>query len=307
MKVSTGHDHEIPKDVDLDSSRQRIFCITERGLFSSWSFQTMELLYQRAFNMQSTAMIVLKSHLYIIITFEKRVIVLDVKNHKEAKEIPSFAMDLSLVSSDTRVSYDEKMLAVAMAPNDTINTKISIFSINYDECTFEEYHTVEGISSSILFMDFSSDNVYLLYMDNIGKKHNIDLKDKRKDTRIELKDIEWISEGLKISDKRSGIDTFYTEENNVTCLVRAGRRSLIVADQIGSVRIFEYPCSSTGYYRMYNHHLNFIRTMHVSKNGEYLISTSTIDKCIFVWKILNDRSVAGDQDNERSEDYSKFD
>jgi len=307
MKVSTSHDHEIPKDVDLDASRQRIFCITERGLFSSWSFHTLELLDQRSFNMQSTAMIVLKSRLYIIITFEKKVIVLDVKDHKEAKEIPSFSMDLSLVSSDTRVSYDEKMLAVAMAPNDTTNTKISIFSINYDECRFEEYHTVEGISSSILFMDFSSDNVYLLYMDNIGKKHNIDLKDKAKDTKIELKNIEWISEGFKISDKRRGIDPFYTEENNVTCLVRAGRRSIIAADQIGTIRIFEYPCENTKYYRMYNHHLNFIRTLHVSKNGEYLISTSTIDKCIFVWKIIDDNAITGDTDNQRSEDYSKFD
>ena len=74
----------------------------------------------------------------------------------------------------------------------------------------------------------------------------------------------------------------------MTCLVRAGRRSIIAADQIGTIRVFEYPCESSEYYRIYSQHLSYIRTLHVSKNGDYLISSSSIDKSIFIWRIVED-------------------
>mgnify|MGYP000240434209 CR=1 FL=1 len=52
-------------------------------------------------------------------------------------------------------------------------------------------------------MDFSSDNIYLMYMDNIGKKCFLDLKNKVKTDTLDVRhDVEWISEGLKISEKR---------------------------------------------------------------------------------------------------------
>ncbi len=202
MKVYTSHDHEIPKDVDFDSNCQRIFCITERGLFSIWSFDNLELLYQHNFNMIATAMIVLKSRLYVIISFERKIIVLNVEARDRAFEIQSFTLDFQLVTSDTRVSFDEKILAVAMAPNYDTNTVINIYTIDYDRLQFVVYDTETSISSSIVFMDFSSDNVYLMYMDNIGKKQYLDLKEKGKSLKIDLQNVEWISEGLKISDKR---------------------------------------------------------------------------------------------------------
>lgn len=83
----------------------------------------------------------------------------------------------------------------------------------------------------------------------------------------------------------------------MTCLVRAGHKSIIAADQIGTIRIFEYPCLNTGYYRIYSQHLSFIRLLRVSKSGEYLLSSSSIDKCIFVWKIVRDKNQMDGEDN----------
>lgn len=40
---------------------------------------------------------------------------------------------------------------------------------------------------------------------------------------------------------------------------------------------------------MYTHHLSFIVTCHVSKNGRYLVSCSSIDRCIIVWKIKEEK------------------
>ena len=207
MKVYTSHDHEIPKDVDFDSSCQRIFCITERGLFSMWSFDSLELLYQHDFATIATGMIVMKSRQYVIISFERRLIVLNIESREKAFEIPSFELNFNLVTSDTRLSFDEKILAVAMAPNYDTNTIINIYTVDYDKLTFVTYDTETSISSSIVFMDFSSDNVYLMYMDNVGKKQYLDLKEKGKSYQSDLPNVEWISEGLKISDKRR-VDSF---------------------------------------------------------------------------------------------------
>jgi hypothetical protein len=59
-------------------------------------------------------------------------------------------------------------------------------------------------------MDFSSDNIYLMYMDNIGKKCFLDLKNKLKTDTLDVRhEVEWISEGLKISEKRRVV-SFHT-------------------------------------------------------------------------------------------------
>lgn len=80
------------------------------------------------------------------------------------------------------------------------------------------------------------------------------------------------------------MDSFYTEENKVTCLVRAGKRSIIAADELGTIRIFGYPNADVCY-RLYSHHLCFIKTLKISQNKKYLLSSSTTDKCIFIWNI----------------------
>lgn len=70
----------------------------------------------------------------------------------------------------------------------------------------------------------------------------------------------------------------------MTCLVKAGDRSLIACDEIGTIRIFEYPCENKGYYRMYPQHLNYINTCHVSSDGNYIITSSSFDRYFFQFK-----------------------
>lgn len=217
-KVYSANDHEIPKDIDFDSSCKRIFCITERGLFSSYSFISLELLYQKAFSEKTAAMIILKSRLYVIIAFQQSIIVLNVESDHTATTIDSFELsDFDMLISDVKISYDEKMMAVSMAPSDSKNTVVYIFTIDYDTNQFVKYHTIDVTISSILFMDFSSDNVYLMYMDNIGKKQYLDLKEKSTLAKIDLQNTEWISEGLKISDKRR-VDKYHARASIRTIL-----------------------------------------------------------------------------------------
>ena len=81
-----------------------------------------------------------------------------------------------------------------------------------------------------------------MYKDNIGKSSFFDLSNlqKKDDQPGVIYDIEWISDGLKISENRIGLDPCYTEENKVMKLSRVGQRSLIATDEIGTVIIFCY-------------------------------------------------------------------
>jgi hypothetical protein len=240
-KIYCCNDNKIPKEVDFDANNERIIFITEQGLFNIWNFEDLKLRYSQNFREVTTNMIVFKSILYVVISFEKRLVILDIHDDLNIFEIESFSQKFNLVTSDIKVNVDESILAVAMAPNYEVCTEISIYKIDFEEKKLDLYHCISNISSSIEFMDFSSDNVYLMYMDNIKKKCFFDLKNKVKDEseNLNLKyDVEWISEGLKTSEKIRGLAPCYTEDNEITCLVRVGQRSMIAADQIGTVSLF---------------------------------------------------------------------
>lgn len=87
---------------------------------------------------------------------------------------------------------------------------------------------------------------------------------------------------------------FYYENNPVTSLLKIPRKNpedktepeaLLVSDDAGTLRLFEYPCKSTGYYKVYSQHLNFIRNIKISECSNYVLSSSLCDKAIVVWKI----------------------
>jgi len=62
--------------------------------------------------------------------------------------------------------------------------------------------TVDNLSTSIEFLDFSTDNFYLLYKDSFEEVVIIDLSNLKKINTVFVEfDIEWCSDGIKASDK----------------------------------------------------------------------------------------------------------
>lgn len=56
---------------------------------------------------------------------------------------------------------------------------------------------------------------------------------------------------------------------------------------MGSIRIFSYPCpSGQGYTRLYSDHMNYINQCITSPDREILVTTSEMDRCIFIWKVV---------------------
>ena len=54
--------------------------------------------------------------------------------------------------------------------------------------------------------------------------------------------IEWQRQGLRLSPGAQNIYYSYSCENKITALARLGIDKIIVGDEMGTVRIFDYPC-----------------------------------------------------------------
>lgn len=53
--------------------------------------------------------------------------------------------------------------------------------------------------------------------------------------------------------------------------------------------MFEYPCESgSTYYQIYSEHLNFVNVCSLSPDGNFLLTSSSTDKAVFIWRIYKE-------------------
>lgn len=84
----------------------------------------------------------------------------------------------------------------------------------------------EATQSGIKFIDFSTDNYYLLFVDNFGDTNIVDLTTKsqlRSTQNMEFTN-EWTSEGIQISDKTK---VNVSEENSHKLVHQLGYYTLL--------------------------------------------------------------------------------
>jgi len=70
---------------------------------------------------------------------------------------------------------------------------------------------------------------------------------------------------------------------------------------MGTIRIFNYPCeigSAIEFLQCYGQHLNAVNNCVLSPDKKYLITTSEIDRCLFIWTIRK-------QQEQREKDESQ--
>lgn len=51
-----------------------------------------------------------------------------------------------------------------------------------------------------------------------------------------------MSDGIIINEKAMNIHSCYHRENTITRIVQLSDKHILVADQIGTLRLFDYPC-----------------------------------------------------------------
>ena len=80
--------------------------------------------------------------------------------------------------------------------------KINRYDLEKEDKVFKHLFAIEELTSSINFLDFSLDNNYLLYKDNLEELTATDISSKKKINFIHSEfDVEWMSDGIQISEK----------------------------------------------------------------------------------------------------------
>ena len=145
---------------------------------------------------------------------------------------------------------------------------------------------MDNLNTNVDYLDFSTDNFYLLYKDVSDEIAIIDLSIQKKINSLYVEfELEWCSDGKKLDEKAKGIHSCYTDENRILKITPIGEKSIAVTDEMGTIRIFPYPCLSGSYQRIYTDHLIYVNQCIASPDKETLVTTSEVDKCIMVWKI----------------------
>lgn len=67
------HDHEIVKSIQFNAASDKLFSITQKGLFCVWDVATLKRIYYRNFEKNTQSMIVFRKSDKIIICLEKEV------------------------------------------------------------------------------------------------------------------------------------------------------------------------------------------------------------------------------------------
>lgn len=234
VQVYSCHDNEIPKEVDFNASNTTLFCITEKGLFTAWNFETLKTEATIVFAKTTINMIVMKKHNNkVLIAFDTQIILLRTDKYEKDE---GFTCDFQRKVTDVKVSKKEDKMAVAFAAGNDGSAYIQIFKIDHSSNKAISGDIIENISSNVEFMDFSEDDFYLMYKDNVTQKCFFDLTNQKKNDTLAIDfDMEWVSDGIKLSEKTAELDKYCEEDNNFRCMVKAGERSLIVTDEIGTV------------------------------------------------------------------------
>lgn len=261
LKIYSCHDNEIPKEVNFSADNTRVYCITENGLFSGWELQPLNLLKSHHWNKPTVTMIVLQKprkrqqeggnravNPEVIIAFKSEIKVFDTDLSRWS-EVHGFSETSQRDITDVKVSEDETKMAVAYAADGEGNSFIDIFRIDFNSQKFISTSKIENISSDVEFLDFSVDNFFLLYKDKVNQKCFYDLSSLKKSDALGVEmDIEWMSDGIKLSEKTSELDKLCEDDNSFRCMVKVvdkspdgkvekggDKGSIIVTDEIGTV------------------------------------------------------------------------
>ena len=285
-------DSDEPLSCDFNYNNDLIFTITKNGILSIYKYNTLYIHYQFYFKLPTVAMHVFKTMPYFIICFENEFRMFNAINvqNDEISEESTFFRRYDLSINDMKVSFDEKILAVSIYINPKKNTqespKIEIFSIDWDDKELNLVKIVDNLNSSIEFIDFSKENYFLLFKDMEKNISYVDLTDFKKIDYIdENLNIEWLNHGIKNTDIKAILDTYYNEENPIICLKKFSNKFYIATDYIGSIRIFEDDNSGIKSCDIYCQHLYNINNFTIANNRQIALSSSIYSKSIYIWKI----------------------
>jgi len=100
-------------------------------------------------------------------------------------------------------------------------------------------------------------------------------------------ELEWLGDGLRTYSRLKGVRHQYNTNNKIIKIKKLlGKPIVIVADQMGTVRLFNYPnIKGEPYYQCYSDHLYGISDCMIGQDSRFMVSCCPDDRSIFKWKL----------------------
>ena len=95
-----------------------------------------------------------------------------------------------------------------------------------------------------------------------------------------------MNEGIFYTNKKEQLEEFYSKDCKILCMKKLFDKFYILSDSFGTIRIFDSQRQEDVCLGIYGQHLNEVNNLRISKNNQFLMTTSKQDKCLFIWKIV---------------------
>ena len=139
-------------------------------------------------------------------------------------------------------------------------------------------------------MDISLDDNYLLLKDKFEDIGIIQIGQFRRMNTIFIEfSVQWRSQAIRLNQDALNIHSCYNKDNPITQILYLSDNHLLVGDQLGTLRIFDYPISNKKLGQLhlscYTDHLNIINGLEISTNKKWVISMSEMDRSLILWEV----------------------
>lgn len=120
------HDHETPKAIGFSNTNDRIFAITQMGLFSVWEISTLKMIHSYSFHKQTVGMIVFRNKMLLLLAFENEILMLNTDRKSNYSVYPTFSKKYERTIVDVKSSFNGNYIAVAISPEGENNARIDM-------------------------------------------------------------------------------------------------------------------------------------------------------------------------------------
>ena len=168
-------DGEIIQNISFSSNSDKLITITKTGNFCVWDIATLNRIHMHHFHRSTINMIVCKRTTKIFIAFNNEIIVLRNEKYYAENVLYHHPITDQIQLTKIKLSYNEKILAVALGAKLSENPRIEIYDVDTEDNSFKKQHIISDLSNRIEYMDISTDNFYLMFRDNMEEVVYIEL------------------------------------------------------------------------------------------------------------------------------------
>lgn len=164
---------------------------------------------------------------------------------------------------------------------------------------FSMLTTLKGFKSSVRYLDFSTDNFYLICEENLGEILLFELETQKVVNTGSVEFVEWMGDGLRSSPASKGVYAYFKHTNAITKMVKPlNKPVMMIGDSVGTIKLFHYPNRhSECFYQCYTDHTFSIQSLVFSLDGNVLLSASQADRSVIRWHLINEEEKS--RDNSR--------